>query len=104
MSGSPIHRVARAATAPIRGYLNDHFEMVKQEVREHSPEIHVDETAAWLRVAELENTLAELSLHQSRVIGRLGDNVGDLAARVDDLERVIRQLAAVIGASTSLDS
>jgi len=104
MSGSPIRRAARAATAPVRGYLNDHFEMVKQEVRHHAPAVQIDETAAWLRVAELENTLAELSLYQGRVLSRLSENVDDMTARIEDLERVIRQLAAVVGASTTLDS
>ncbi|MDJ0768336.1 MAG: hypothetical protein QNJ12_06060 [Ilumatobacter sp.] len=99
MPGSPLRRAARAATAPVRGYLNDHFEMVKQEVREHSPEVEIDDSAAWQRVADLENTLAELSLYQSRVLTRLSDEVQTMGDRLDELERLVRQLAAVIAAS-----
>lgn len=106
MSGSPLRRVARAATAPVRGYLNDHFEMVKDEVRSaahHVPPVApspvVDDSAAWVRVAELENTIAELSLYQTRVMTRMTDEVAELHGRVGDLERIVRQLAAVVAAS-----
>ncbi|NNE10920.1 MAG: hypothetical protein HKN41_01590, partial [Ilumatobacter sp.] len=98
----PIKRAARAVTAPVRGYVNDHFEMVKQEVREAAhahPTVVTDDAAAWERVAELENTIAELSLYQTRVITGLSDEVHGLVARVDDLERVVRQLASVVGAA-----
>lgn len=99
MSASPIKRAARAATAPVRGYINNHFEMVKDEVRATGSTVQVDESAAWERVAELENTIAELSLYQTRVLTRLSDDVVELTGRVDDLERVVRQLAAVVGAA-----
>lgn len=108
VSGTPLHRVARAATAPVRGYLNEHFEMVKDEVRRTAsippPAVTVaapvvDDSAAWVRVAELENTLAELSLYQTRVMTRMTDEVSDLAGRIDELERIVRQLASVVAAS-----
>lgn len=116
MSGSPVRRVARAATAPVRGYLNEHFEMVKDEVRRTAaiapapvaaiapaPVVVtapvVDDSAAWVRVAELENTIAELSLYQTRVITRMTDEVSDLVGRIDELDRIVRQLAAVVAAS-----
>ncbi len=112
MSGSPLRRVARAATSPVRGYLNDHFEMVKDEVRAAAyhgtpvvaapvvaAPIVIDESAGWVRVAELENTLAELSLYQSRVMTRMTDEVAELNVRIDDLERIVRQLASVVAAS-----
>ena len=61
-------RAARAATSPVRDYLNNHFEMVKQEVRATGA-AHAgaggaaagsgDTDDAWARVAELENLLAE---------------------------------------------
>ncbi|MEO6654433.1 MAG: hypothetical protein ABIP17_17475 [Ilumatobacteraceae bacterium] len=109
MSGSPLRRIARGATAPVRGYLNEHFEMVKDEVRRTSaltpPPVAVaipaavDDSASWVRVAELENTIAELSLYQTRVITRMTDEVAELNVRFDELERIVRQLAAVVAAS-----
>ena len=98
-----MKRLAKAATAPVRGYLNSHFEMVKQEVRHHTPVVDVDTSGAWLRVAELENTLAETSLYQARMLARLSDDLIDLAARIDGLERVVRQVASVVAASTVAD-
>lgn len=100
MSGSPVRNVARAATAPVRNYLNDHFEMVKDEVRQSAATVSVDESGAWRHLSELESSIAELSLYQARVVGRLSDDVSDLVGRIDELERVVSQLAAVIAAST----
>lgn len=95
--GSPVRRAARSATAPIRGYLNDHFEMVKQEVRESAQHAEAGtDGAAWQRLAELESLLAEQAQHQARVVSRLGDEVAALTDRIADLERVVRQLAAVV--------
>lgn len=109
MSGAPLRRIARAATSPVRGYLNDHFEMVKDEVRRTSAlapspvavavPAAIDDSAAWVRVAELENTIAELSLYQTRVLTRMTDEVAELNVRIDELERIVRQLAAVVAAS-----
>ena len=79
--------------------------MVKEEVRHRTPvvDVGVDTSAAWLRVAELENTLAETSLYQARMLARLSDDLIDLAARIDGLERVVRQVASVVAASTVAD-
>jgi hypothetical protein len=102
MSSSRFHRALRGATAPVRDYINNHFEMVKHEVRTNAPatNVTIDETAAWLRMAELENTLAELSLHEGRILNRVGDELEQLAARIDDLEHVVERLATVVGAMT----
>jgi hypothetical protein len=104
-----FHRAARSVTAPVRNYLNNHFEMVKEEVRTSA--IHpganqavagapagVTDADAWSRVAELENLLAEHGVHQARVLARLSEDVVELSARIEDLERVVRQLAAVVAA------
>jgi hypothetical protein len=101
MSGvtRPLRGAARSVTAPVRNYVNHHFEMVKDEIR-RSGGGPVDEATAWQRVAELENALTELSLYEGRLISRLTDEVAGLTARIDDLERVVRQLAAVVGEST----
>jgi hypothetical protein len=92
-----LRRASRAATAPLRNYINNHFEMVKQEVRaagSHPPGSGTD-ADAWSRVSELENVLAEQSVHQARVLARLTEEIVELTVRVGDLERVVRQLAIV---------
>ena len=101
-----FHRAARSATAPVRNYLNDHFEMVKEEVRAAGSRPAGDDPGtpsgadadAWSRVAELENLLAEHGVHQARVLARLSEDIVALTARIEDLERVVRQLAAVVAA------
>lgn len=95
-----MRNAARAATAPVRNYLNDHFEMVKAEVRDHQPVIDVDQGAAWERVGELENTLSEMSLHQAQMFARLREQMGDLDARMANLESLVERLADVVGAMT----
>jgi hypothetical protein len=99
-------RAARTATAPVRDYINNHFEMVKQEVRaagaasagSGAVTIAADGDDAWARVAELENLLAEQSVHQARVLARLTEDVVELSSRIEDLERVVRQLAVAVAA------
>ena len=95
--------VIRHRSAPALG--NDHFEMVKQEVRAAGrgdggppPAAQVSGADAWTRVAELENVLAEQSLHQARVLARLTEEVTELSSRIEELERVVRQLALVVAA------
>jgi hypothetical protein len=100
MSGSPVRNLARAATAPFRGYFNEHFEMVKDEVRRTTASVSVDDAGAWRQISELESAIAELTLYQTRVLNRLGDDVASLVSRIDELERVVGQLAAVVAAST----
>jgi hypothetical protein len=97
-----LKRATHSATAPVRNYINNHFEMVKQEVRASGSAPAAGDggeaTDAWTRVAELENVLAEQSVHQARVLARLTEEVVELSARIEDLERVVRQLAAVVAA------
>ena len=108
MNASPLRRAAKAATSPVRGYLNDHFEMVKDEVRRvgetsaHAPAtapVEVDLSASWVGVVEMENAIAELSLYQGRLIARLTDEVSLMSERVADLERIVAQLADVVTAA-----
>ena len=96
----PVRGAARAATAPVRNYINRHFEMVKDEIRQHQPVIDVDQSAAWERVAELENTVAELSLHQAQILARMREQMGDVADRLARLESLVERLADVVGAMT----
>ncbi len=98
--GAVARRAARSVTAPVRGYLNDHFEMVKEEVRRtgaKAPEHPAGTTdEAWARVAELENLLAEQSVHQARVMARVGDEMASLTDRVAELERLVRTLTELL--------
>lgn len=106
MNASPLRRAAKAATSPVRGYLNNHFEMVKDEVRRvgetsapASAPVEVDLSASWVGVVEMENAIAELSLYQGRLIARLTDEVSVMSERVADLERIVAQLAEVVTAA-----
>lgn len=98
LTGS-LRNVARSATAPVRGYFNQHFEQVKSEIRNQKPELD-DDSQAWKRVADLENQLAEMALHQSQVLARLADRVEATNDRVAELERLVERLADVIAAQT----
>jgi hypothetical protein len=97
-----VRRAAKSATAPVRNYVNNHFEMVKQEIRGQT------EDGGWQRVAalvnELEATIAETSLHEARILARLRDESTVLQQRLAELERVVGRLADVVAASTLPDS
>lgn len=100
MSGptEPIRSAARAATSPVRNYINHHFEMVKDEIRRHQPVVETG--AAWERVAELENTVSELSLHQAQILARVREQLGDVDDRLARLESLVERLADVVGQMT----
>jgi hypothetical protein len=111
-SGGLARRAARTVTSPVRGYLNDHFEMVKEEVRRvgaSTPAPAATATGvsglsdgsgeqAWARVAELENLLAEQAVHQARVMARVGDEVAALTDRVAELESLLRTVIEIVAA------
>ena len=90
---------ARAATSPVRGYFNQHFEQVKSEIRNQKVELDAD-SDAWTRVADLENLLAEMALHQSQSLARLADEVAATNDRIGELERLVERLADVVAAMT----
>jgi predicted GTPase len=96
----PIRSAARAATSPVRNYLNQHFEQVKDEIRNQRPVVEIDQDEAWDRVADLENTLAEISLHHAQVLAKLTDQVAATNTRVAELERLVERLADVVAAMT----
>lgn len=103
--GALARRAARSVTAPVRGYLNDHFEMVKEEVRRvgATPATGTVPAAgttdeAWARVAELENLMAEQAVHQARVMARVGDELAALTDRVAELESLLRTVVDIVAA------
>ena len=103
---SPLSKAARSTTAPFRNYFNEHFEMVKHEVRtarvvDTRQEAQVDELRAV--VADLEAGLVEQSIHHARALVATQETLGRLEARIADLERSIDRLADVVAASVTLD-
>ena len=96
----PLRNVARAATSPVRNDLNQHFEQVKSEIRNQGSSGGLGGDGAWDRVAELENTLAELSLHHAQLLARLTDRVDAATDRIAELERLVERLADVVAALT----
>lgn len=104
--GSPLHKAARSTTAPLRDFFNNHFEMVKHEVRtasaaESRTDARVDELRAV--VADLEAGLVEQSLHQARALVATQETLERLEARIDALQRSVDRLADVVAASVTLD-
>lgn len=104
----PLKSAARAATSPMRNYLNQHFEMLKHEIREQRPAARDDGVDdAWLRLDELQNQLAEISLHHARILAGLRDELREhLAAtdrRLDELEGLIAKVADVVAAMTTAE-
>lgn len=93
MNGSPLRRAARGATSPLRTFFNDHFEMVKDEVRTNNlgPELRA-------MVTDIESALVEHSLHQARAMSRVATDLEHLDARIAELERVVGRLADVVAA------
>jgi hypothetical protein len=101
--GALARRAARSVAAPVRGYLNDHFEMVKEEVRRVGATSAAQPAPAggttdeaWVRVAELENLLAEQAVHQARVMARVGDELASLTDRVAELEALLRTVIEIV--------
>ncbi len=94
----PLRNAARAATSPVRGYFNQHFEQVKSEIR--NQKVELDDDDAWTRVADLENLLAEMALHHSQSLARLADEVATANDRIAELERLVERLADVVAAMT----
>ena len=93
---SEVKRVARAATAPVRNYINHHFEMVKDEVRTQAG----DRVYLANLIHELEASVTETSLHQARTIARLREESVALSDRIGELERMIERLTEVVAAAT----
>lgn len=97
MSTSPLARAARTTTAPIRNFFNQHFEMVKDEVRATGVSEEVRSLVQIL--TDLESDLLETSLHHVRTTTNLRREVADLNLRLASLERSVDRLSEVVAAS-----
>jgi BMFP domain-containing protein YqiC len=89
--------VARGATSPLRDFFNQHFEMVKAEIR--SVDAGAELQALHAVIADLEADVVEQSLYQGRVLARLRSDVEALDNRIAELERLIGRLTDVVAAA-----
>jgi hypothetical protein len=96
---SSLGKVARSATSPMRNYFNQHFEMVKAEIR--APQTSDQVAALQAVVADLESGLVEQSLHHARALARVRADVERLDDRIASLERTLDRLTDVVAASLS---
>lgn len=97
MSVPSVRRVARGATSPLRDFFNQHFEMVKAEIR--SVDAGAELPALQAVIADLEADLVEQSLHHARVLSRLRADIEGLDNRIVELERLIGRLTDVVAAA-----
>lgn len=101
--------LVRSISSPIRNFINQHFEAVKDEVRAQSARViesfdgraaNGDGTAqldeAWRTVGQLENSMLEAMLHQSVTINKLSATCEQLGERIESLERSVNRVAAVL--------
>ena len=96
-----ISGLARAAGAPLRNYFNAHFENTKDEVRAYaatSTEIGRQTDINTQVLTQLGNVVAETEMHQSRIIGQLRSDVAALTTQVDEMQRDIAQMTALVAA------
>lgn len=95
-------RVVRAAVrgvgAPLRGFFNQHFEMVKTDLRGSAAEVQQ-------RLAEITNFVTETNLHNAKIIAGLRSEVREMADQVarlqetnDLLREAVTALTPVLGA------
>lgn len=92
---SPLRSFARRLGAPARNYINQHFEMTKQEVREQVASLRgaADHNESVDRLAEV---TAETSLHQMQSLAKLRSELADVRAELTETRQAVDALAAVV--------
>ena len=93
MAPNPLSRLASAVTAPVRGYVNNHFEAVKDEVRMQSGRSHDQVVAS---ITAVDQHQAERADRLDARVAELADRVAALTAEVDELRETNRRMAAVV--------
>lgn len=89
--------VARSVTAPARNYINNHFEMTKNEVRALVPQIASLQASQRVEpVSELADVINETSLFQSRMIADARAEVAETRAQIDRLSADVAELGALV--------
>jgi len=81
----------------LRNFFNQHFEMVKAEIRANDGGTQLPALQAV--IADLEADVIEQSLHHARVLAGLRSDVEALDARIVELERLIGRLTDVVAAA-----
>jgi hypothetical protein len=108
MADSPkakLTSAARATTAPVRNYFNNHFEMTKEEVRRAVADSGVtalEHAQIGRHLAELSNVVAETQLYQSKLISELRREVAALRGELEQMSSASAEFAAVLAAMTLL--
>lgn len=99
-------QVARKASAPVRNYVNAHFEATKQELREQVAGIARRQERLLDEIAELDHlskavegvasAVADMHVHQTRTTMALTDELRELRHTVAELSDDVRTLADVV--------
>jgi glycosyltransferase involved in cell wall biosynthesis len=94
-----VKQLARTSTSPLRFYLNNHFELTKQEVRGQVGELS-ERLSGLERLSDtidsLANSLAEVHVHHTRSIVSLRDEVAELQRVVGELGDDVNALTDAI--------
>jgi glycosyltransferase involved in cell wall biosynthesis len=84
-----LRTVARSATAPVRGYVNTHFEMTKREVRLQTDALAHRQEQPLQRLADtidsIANSVAEVHVHQTRSMMDLRDEMVEVQHQLTEL-------------------
>jgi glycosyltransferase involved in cell wall biosynthesis len=87
--GRRLRRAARTATAPVRGYVNTHFENTKREVRLQTEAVAIRQQDTLKRLTDtidsIANSMAEVHVHQTRAMMDLSDEVVGLQHELAEL-------------------
>lgn len=94
-----VKQLARSSTSPLRLYLNNHFELTKQEVRGQVGELS-ERLSGLERLSDtidsLANSLAEVHVHHTRSIVGLRDELAELQRVVAELGDDVNTLTGAI--------
>ena len=98
-SKAKLTSAARATSAPLRNYFNNHFEMTKEEVRRIVQQIgELDKPGQSASTLELSNVVAETALFQSQMIAETREEIIDMRTQIQQLSALVDRLVSVIGA------
>jgi glycosyltransferase involved in cell wall biosynthesis len=94
--GRRLRRAARGATAPVRSYVNTHFEMTKREVRLQTDALAQRQEQPLKRLADtidsIANSVAEVHVHQTRSMMDLRDEMTEVQHQLTELRADLNRL------------
>jgi hypothetical protein len=91
-----LRNAARSATAPVRGFVNTHFEMAKDEVRRQAATVRESVADQQQHIARLTEVTAESGVHQARLVVQLRGEVEALRAEITELRDAVAELGRAI--------